>query len=229
MANHPIDRLDGAALWAYLTEHSGLPGPRANLTLMHEFARSASRKNILAASESGDDYIRCCGIVGLGVILGAGHEKGILARLTVFTTSDSWRVREAVAMAVQAVGDADASSARTIVAGWADSSHPLTLRAAAGGICEPRLLKDPESASLARRVCERATEWIATSPSGTRRDPDVRTLRQALGYCWSVAVAADPAGALEAFLALESSSDVDVRWIVRENKKKTRLRKVLES
>ncbi|RGP46620.1 hypothetical protein AWH04_04515 [Rhodococcus erythropolis] len=35
--------LDGDELWSYLKEHSGLPGPRANLGLMLEFARGSCR------------------------------------------------------------------------------------------------------------------------------------------------------------------------------------------
>jgi hypothetical protein len=48
-----------------------------------------------------------------------------------------------------------------------------------------------------------------------------------LGYCWSVAVAADPPNGLTRFIALESTDDADVRWIVRENAKKARLAKLL--
>jgi hypothetical protein len=60
-----------------------------------------------------------------------------------------------------------------------------------------------------------------------RRSDEVRSLRQALGYCWSVAVAADPRSGLTRFTALESSDDADVRWIARENAKKARLAKLL--
>jgi hypothetical protein len=55
----------------------------------------------------------------------------------------------------------------------------------------------------------------------------VRTLRQALGYCWSVAVAAAPAAGLPRFQALEEYDDRDVAWIVRENRRKARLAKLL--
>jgi hypothetical protein len=78
-------------------------------------------------------------------------------------------------------------------------------------------------------VCRDATEWIVSQPADSRRDADTRTLRQTLGYCWSVAVAADPENALPAFVSLEASDDADVVWIVRENRKKARLRKVLET
>ena len=55
----------------------------------------------------------------------------------------------------------------------------------------------------------------------------MRTLRQALGYGWSVVVAADPKDGLPTFREWESSADPDVGWIVRENHKKARLRRVL--
>ena len=93
--------------WSYLQERSGLPGPRANLGLMLEFARGADDDDILQAAESEDEYIRCCGIVGLGFILVRSRDKAVLNSLTEATTSASWRAREAAAMAVQAIGDTD--------------------------------------------------------------------------------------------------------------------------
>ncbi|NRI69748.1 hypothetical protein FEZ60_29945 [Rhodococcus sp. MS16] len=221
--------LDGDELWSYLQERSGLPGPRANLALMLEFARGADSDDILQAVESEDEYIRCCGIVGFGFILVRSRDEAVLDSLTEATTSASWRAREAAAMAVQAIGDTDPELFRAIIEQWARSTHPLTLRAAAAGICEPRLLKDKTNAVLAVRVCRDATEWIVSQPADSRRDADTRALRQALGYCWSVAVAADPENALPAFVSLEASDDTDVVWIVRENRKKARLRKVLET
>ncbi len=75
-------------------------------------------------------------------------------------------------------------------------------------------------------MCRRTTHALAALPEDRRRDSDVRTLRQGLGYCWSVAVAADPAQGLPAFWALDDA-DADVAWIVRENLKKTRLTRLL--
>ncbi len=77
-------------------------------------------------------------------------------------------------------------------------------------------------------MCRRATASLAARPPAERRDPDVRTLRQGLGYCWSVAVAADPVPGLAAFADLESAADdAEVAWIVRENRKKKRLAALL--
>jgi len=62
--------------------------------------------------------------------------------------------------------------------------------------------------------------------SQRRKQPDARTLRQGLGYCWSVAIAADPAPGLIAFNSLDTS-DPDVAWIVNQNRRKKRLSSLL--
>ena len=56
----------------------------------------------------------------------------------------------------------------------------------------------------------------------------MRTLRQALGYGWSVVIAATPDDGLRRFRRLEASDDTDVTWIVREHRKKARLKRLLD-
>jgi len=70
---------------------------------------------------------------------------------------------------------------------------------------------------------------LACLSDADRRSPSVRTLRQALGYGWSVAIAALPAEGLRIFAVLQRSADPDIAWIVRENSKKHRLRKLLDA
>jgi len=135
-------------------------------------------------------------------------------------------VREAVAMALQRLGDRDLPAMQAIVLDWARDDDPLVQRAAAAGICEPRLLASAEAAAVAVEVCRRATVALARRPEQVRREAGVRTLRQALGYCWSVAVAADPGPGLAAFRALDET-DPDVAWIVRTNLTKKRLARLL--
>ncbi len=50
----------------------------------------------------------------------------------------------------------------------------------------------------------------------------MRTLRKALGYGWSVVIAADPGAGLPMFQRPEGLQDRDIDWIVRENRKKAR-------
>jgi hypothetical protein len=109
----------------------------------------------------------------------------------------------------------------------ASEPDPLVQRAAVAAVCEPRLLRDPAFARRALVLLERVTAGLAGQPVARRRDASVRTLRPALGYGWSVAVAALPPEGLAAFARLESSDDPDVVWIVRENRKKQRLKRLL--
>lgn len=179
----------------YLTARSGLPGPRGNLELADAFGDVADADLIRRLATDEDEYLRFCGVVGLGRLL--------------------------------ADGDADAGRLRATVAGWVRADHPLVRRAAIAAICEPRLLRDPTTAVAALDACAEATAGRLATPASDRRHADVRTLRQALGYCWSVAIAADPVRGLEAFAALRTLADPDAAWVIRENLRKARLQLVL--
>jgi len=218
--------LDAAAIRAYLTAHSGLPGPRANLELVAAFADVAAPDVIVELVGSDDEYLASCAAAALGKLVAEG-EGELLAALHHEARDPRWRVREGAAMALQRLGDADGAALRDVVAAWAADPDPLVQRAAVAGICEPRLLLDPESARAALDACRVATRSLADRPAADRKNPDVRVLRQGLGYCWSVAVAADPEHGLPAFGLLEDSTDDDVRWIVRENRRKARLQRLL--
>lgn len=118
---------------------------------------------------------------------------------------------------------------RPIVAEWVGDANPYVRRAAVAAICEPRLLTDPATRTAALQACRRASESITTLSATERKTPGVRNLRQALGYCWSVAVVADPDEGMPAFERLRAVDDPDIRWIVASNLKKSRLRRQLAS
>jgi hypothetical protein len=213
-----------AAQWAaYLREHSGLPGPRGNIELAQAVADEGDRACFDRFIATDDEYLVFCGVVGLGRLLAEGAGADVERRLRGHATDARWRVREAVAMALQRLGDADLPRLLDIVADWSADGNALVQRAAVAGICEPRLLKSADAVESAINSCARATHALAARGADERRDAGVRALRQALGYCWSVAVAADPAYGLPRFRALADSADHDVAWIVRENGRKARL------
>ena len=219
----PADGLD-----AYLTEHSGLPGPRGNLELADAFAVAADRATILRLADAADEYLRFCGTEAVGRLLLEEPANAMLPQLLHERAGDPlWRVREAAARALQIIGDTNLALMLALVAEWAGDPSPLVRRAAIAGICEPRLLKSPEARSAALAACRDCTDWIAELPASGRRDPGVRTLRQALGYCWSVAIAADPGSGLAAFERMRAVADPDIRWIVRTNLTKARLSRLL--
>jgi hypothetical protein len=224
------DELAGleASRWpAYLGERSGLPGPRANIELAQAVADVGDAATFAGLLAGGEEYLVFCGVVGLGRVLAERPDAGIEERLREHARDPRWRIREAVAMALQRLGDADRGRLCVVVAGWSKAEDPLVLRAAVAAICEPRLLDGPETVAAALDACAAATDWLVGVPGERRRADEVRALRKALGYCWSVAVAADPVAGLPRFRELSRHADGDVAWIVRENGRKARLAKLI--
>jgi hypothetical protein len=211
----------------YLNANSGLPGPRGNLELVAACAEEADSKRALELIATGDEFATVCGLVALGRHLGDEYEKHI-DLLHRYATDPRWRIREGVAMALQRAGDDDPERAFTIAEAWAMDPDPLVRRAAVAAVCEPRLLRDPRLARRALTILEKVTAGLSRTDPSERREPATRTLRQALGYGWSVAIAASPEEGLFMFRKLEASEDPDVRWVVKENRKKARLRRILE-
>lgn len=94
-------------------------------------------------------------------------------------------------------------------------------RAAMASVCEPRLLIDPAIATRIFTLLDRITAGLASA--NDRRDDDFQALRKALGYGWSVAVSAfadEGKPAMESWL---NNVDKDVRWVMKQNLKKSRL------
>lgn len=208
----------------FLGANSGLPGPRANLALVAAVVRVAEPSVIAALEEAGDEYALMCVAASLGE---RSDDADVLARVRVLAADERWRVREGVVIGLQMLGDRDIAALVRVATAWAGETDPLLQRAAVAAICEPRLLHDPRAVQAALDACATTTAQLAALPDDRRRAPDARVLRQALGYCWSVVVAADPGLALDDFLALDTDQP-DVAWIVKENRRKSRLARVLQ-
>ena len=208
---------------AYLGAESGLPGPRGNIELAEAFGDVADPDLIRLFAQSPDEYLAVCGAVGFGRLVAEG-DPDAAESLRVLAEDDRWRVREGVAMALQRLGDADMPALWALTEQWLDDG-PLVQRAIAAGICEPRLLRAPEDAAKAVEVLELITASVEGTDPASRRAEQFRVLRQGLGYCWSVAVAAWPATGFPRLERWAASQDKDVRWIMRENLRKARLAK----
>ena len=212
----------------YLAAHSGLPGPRGNLELVAACGEEADASRARSLVDGGDEFETVCGLVAFGRLLGRGDDDHV-ELLHSFAADDRWRVREGVAMALQRACDDDPDTGFRLAEEWAGDPHPLIRRAAVAAVCEPRLLRDSGNARRALRLLDGVTAELARSPAATRASPAVRTLRQALGYGWSVVIAALPAEGLQAFSRLESLQDKDIQWIVRENRKKARYSRAVKT
>lgn len=212
----------------YLLKESGLPGPRGNLELAQVvadegdlplFQRYLDYTADKAPVNSPYEFLAFCGAVGLGRLLAEG-DTSLLTTLRALASDPRWRMREAVAMALQRLGSANMAQLISAMQDWSQGT-PLEQRAAAASICEPRQLVQAEHARAALMILDRIT--AALERAEDRRSEDSLALRKGLGYCWSVAVAALPAegkALMEKWLA---STDKDVQWIMRENLKKARL------
>jgi HEAT repeat protein len=217
-----------ASEWtAFLDANSGLPGPRGNLELIQAAADEGNAAWCGDLVTSADEFRAATGAVGLGRLLADAPDDRVTACLHELAADRRWRVREGVAMALQRLGDADPARLWSLARAWAVDPDALVQRAAVAGVCEPRLLRPPAAAAVALEICGTVTTTLAARPREQRRSDGVRSLRQALGYCWSVAVAADPGVGVPRFQALAEDPDPDVRWIVRENGRKARLVRAL--
>jgi hypothetical protein len=223
-----------------------LAATAADLGTEAQFRRWAALDPDVAPENTPGCFLAFCGVVGLGAIMarsappppqswgepdalpspeigrGVGGEgqRGLLPALRRLASDPRWRIREAVAMALQRWGDANMASLLVAMTEWA-AGNPWEQRAAAAALCEPRLLKDAEHAAAVLRVLDGIT---ASIPQVTDRKTDAfKTLRQGLGYCWSVAVAALPDAGKPLMERWLVSRDPDICWIMRENLKKNRL------
>lgn len=218
-----LDHLESSAWPAFLGERSGLPGPRANLPLAAAVAVRADAAVIDELLRDGGEYQVMC---AAAAVARRSNDPAFETMARSLAADQRWRVREGVAIGLQLLGDTAPASLVSIVLDWADHPDPLVQRAAAAAICEPRLLRTPEAAATAIDVCRRTTDHLLEFSAAQRKASDARTLRQALGYCWSVAVAADPEAGLPVFRGL-GTADPDLAWIVSQNSRKKRLSKLL--
>lgn len=221
--------LPSLADWdAYLLKESGLPGPRGNLELAQVVADLGSRALFCryaaitaeqAPVNSPAEFLSFCGVAGLGRLLAEG-ERSLLADLRAHANDPRWRLREAVAMALQRWGDVDMDGLIAAMRTWAKGTL-LEQRAAAAALCEPRLLKSAPHARALLQILDEITAGMAQVED--RKGEAFTALRKGMGYCWSVAVAALPEEGKPLMEKWLVSPNPDVRWIMRENLKKNRL------
>lgn len=215
----------------YLLAESGLPGPRANLELVQVvadmgdqslFDRLLLNGPIEAPTNTAREFLALCGVVGLGKLLAAGQTRE-LARLRLYANDSRWRMREGVCMALQRYGQQDMGKLINEMERWSTGTL-LERRAAACALCHPELLNELAFAERTLSLLDEITESLIEFED--RRSEAFKSLRKGLGYCWSVAVAACPQIGKPIFEAWLTSQDKGVRWIMKENLRKARLKRM---
>ena len=213
---------------SYLMAESNLPGPRGNIELGKAAAICGTEDQFLklirwtadiAPENTPESFLSFCGTIGLGKLIANGEIKQI-STLKTQANDPRWRTREAAAMALQSIGDQDPALLLQICSEWKDGTW-LEQRAVVAGLCEPRLLSSTDFAKKALDLLDEITIHIGLE-SGNRSD-DFRSLRQALGYGWSVLAAAIPQEGKACLEKWAKTDHPDIRWMVKENLKKKRL------
>lgn len=211
----------------FLRKESGLPGPRGNLELAYAVAEEGTREQFeqlltfQAEENTPEVFLLFCGIVGLGKL--AAIEPELFRRLREYASASRWRVREAVATGLQLVGDQDMAFLLREMRLWSKGNW-YEKRAAAAALAEPRLLRNARHAKKVLQVLNEITRSMEKADSPT--DDSFKVLRQAMGYCWSVAVAALPEAGKPLMEKWLDSKNKNVLWLMRENLKKNRLIKM---
>ena len=213
----------------YLQKESGLPGPRGNLELAYAVATEGSQKqfekllSFQAEENTPAVFLVFCGVVGLGRL--AANEPKLFDRIRDYASDSRWRVREAVATGLQLAGDQSMDLLLNEMRKWKKGNW-YEKRAVAAALAEPRLLKAPKSATEALSILDEITAAMEKAGHGQRQDESFRVLRQAMGYCWSVVVAALPNPGKPGLEKWLDSQDKDILWMMKENLKKNRLAKM---
>lgn len=212
----------------FLLEESGLPGPRGNIELaravadegqpeLFEYLLSFDAER--APTNSPYEFLAFCGVLGLGRLVADGRRE-LLETLRDCASDPRWRIREAVAMALQRWGTSDMEALLREMAAWSQGD-PLEQRAAVAALCEPALLRDPQQTEHVLDLLDAVTASLKQAED--RQSDEFRALRKGLGYCWSVAVVALPEAGKRKMEHWIADDDRDVRWIMKENLRKKRL------
>ena len=215
----------------FLMKESGLPGPRGNIELAQVVADEGDEALFLrflafdatrAPTNSPYEFLAFCGAVGLGRLVAEG-KRAYLKTLRACASDSRWRMREGVAMALQRVGDANMPALLREMEKWS-AGNLLEKRAAVAALCEPRLLRERKHVERVLAILVDVTASIAHVQD--RKSDEFIALKKGLGYCWSVAVAALPDTGKKKMEKWFARDDHDIRWIMRENLKKDRLRRM---
>ncbi len=212
----------------YLLLESKLPGPRANLELARAVAEEGDREKFFryltfdpekAPVNSQEEFLAFCGVLGLGRLLAEGDREA-LKPLREHASDPRWRIREAVAFALQRLGAVDMDALLEEMRRWIQGSL-FERRAAVVALCEPDLIRDEPRATSALEILDSVTSSLLQVED--RNTEAFRVLRKGLAFCWSVAVAALPASGKRLMERWIAHEDRDVRWIMQQNLKKKRL------
>jgi hypothetical protein len=240
------------ALEQYLLSHSNLPGKRGNIELGFSFADYVEEnyhkynlqlfqyclalisENDERKNENGnEEFLPFCAVVALGRIgkIDETRADEVIRFLKTVATDGRWRIREAVAMAIQEIMDAHAEKILDKLIKWADEDNWLIQRALVAGLAEPRIIKSRKIAEISLEIHKKIIAKVAEETD--TKNTDRQVLIKGLCYTLSVIITGTEDEGFRYLEDLMKIKNAVIRKIIRENLKKNRLkrlnhRKVLE-
>jgi len=109
------------------------------------------------------------------------------------------------------------------------SGNYLEQRAAIAAIAEPAVLNTPELLAQALAMQQVILKRLHLAPAAERKREAFRALRKTLSYTVSVITAATPEDGFALMRECATWGDADILWVLRENLKKKRLAKFVET
>jgi hypothetical protein len=224
--------------------------PAAWLETLYDWARISSEE-----APTGDprEFLPFCAVVSFGVLYNTHAcaypctgpcdcplwpvQSEHLVETVRRTAADSrWRIREAVAISLQHLGEGNPAALRRILDEWLSDgagkdgsltdSSLMERRAIVAALAHPPLLSEEEFARYALKTANRILEDAAGVPAQQRKGEAFQVLKKGLSYALSVLVAALPEEGFPMLEGWAKRSDPDIRRVLRENLKKKRLEAV---
>ena len=166
-----------------LKQNSHLPGPRANLELLYSFSKTATEDEIREClalirndtENSPDEFVGMCGIVAYA-LYHQNDNKAAIDFITRYASHKSWRIREAVAIAVQELAKKDITATLINIANL-KNGNGYEKRAVVAGLCEPKLLKEKTIAVQVIYVLDEITQTLAHSDKLTDEEDALKNLQ----------------------------------------------------
>lgn len=172
------------ALYKHLGLASGLPGPRANLTIANAFASDAAARGkavdkllfAMVALEpdanpgaTAREFLPLCGVLALGARAAADPSlrQRVVGVLHDAAEDPRFRVRDAVPVALARIGEKGSAELLDALASWTNGYHQaaaVVLALAEGSWVQPRdldaaIARLDESWTLAKDAPRAATRW----------------------------------------------------------------------
>lgn len=228
LKNHDVE-----GITRFLSDHSNLPGPRANLTLAKHFSKLASRdwetdgsflKNCLDIwGQGNDEYLRFCRNFALGHIMAEHPQEWTWASKLLYEDNFNhlWRPREAVTLGVAEALRRRTTMTLSLLDDWNRNEDPVVLRNTLMILAHPDVLPaSRETRDALRGYTVRAMK--AVKERSTPKLDGLSLLKKTLGFTISVGAVHDPS-MMEKLEEWVDSGAREWRSILKSNLKKKRL------